>query len=189
VKPRPGSRLDNRGGECQGPRKSVTLGGQQKSDGGARQVVGDGMQGRSRQVNQGDLSGKRAVNTGRTGVRAPIVAVKRGNARGAKGRRETACEWKSNMGPVMAIQNGPTRFIATPTGQASRRPGQASPEPAAPHICGRLWARPAYDSRCFFRPRLALSAPGCWPLKREPPQIIPLFYPCFPGTGSFPRSW
>ena len=22
------------------------------------------------------------------------------------------CEWKSTMGPVMAIQNGPTRFIA-----------------------------------------------------------------------------
>jgi hypothetical protein len=89
----------------------------------------------------------------------------------------------------MAIQNGPTRFIATPTGQASRRPGQASPEPAAPHICGRLWARPAYNSRSFFRPRLALSAPGCWPPKREPSQITPLFYPCSPGTGSFPRSW
>ena len=29
----------------------------------------------------------------------------------------------------MAIRNGPTRSIATPTGQASRRPGQASPEP------------------------------------------------------------
>jgi len=26
------------------------------------------------------------------------------------------CEWKSNMVPVTAIQNGPTRFIATPTG-------------------------------------------------------------------------
>jgi len=26
------------------------------------------------------------------------------------------CEWKSNMGPVMAIENGPTRFIATLTG-------------------------------------------------------------------------
>ena len=56
-------RLDNRGGECQGPRESVTLGGQQKSDGGARQVVGDGMQGRWRRVNQGDLSDKRPVNS------------------------------------------------------------------------------------------------------------------------------
>jgi hypothetical protein len=44
------------------------------------------------------------------------------------------------MGPVMAIQNGPTRFIATPTEQASRRPRQASTDPAAPHICGRLCA-------------------------------------------------
>ena len=108
--------------------------------------------------------------------------------RGAKDSRK-ACEWKSNMGPVMAIQNGPTRFIATPTGQASRRPGQASPEPAAPYICGRLWARPAYNSRSFFRPRLALSAPGCWPPQREPSRIIPLSYSCSPGTGSFPRSW
>ena len=99
---------------------------------------------------------------------------------------EIPCEWKSNMVPVTAIQNGSTRFIATPTGQASRRPRQASPEPAAPHICGRLWARPAYNSRSFFRPRLALSAPDCWPPKRAPSQIIPLFYPCFSGTGSVP---
>jgi hypothetical protein len=51
------SRLDSRGSECQGSRKSVTLGGQRKSGDGVRQVFGDGMQGSSRHVNQGDLSG------------------------------------------------------------------------------------------------------------------------------------
>lgn len=46
-------------------------------------------------VKQGDLSGKGAVSSverqrddHRAGVRAPIVALKRGNARGAKGRRK-----------------------------------------------------------------------------------------------------
>jgi hypothetical protein len=42
-------------------RESVTLGGQQKSDDEARGVVGDGMQGRSCHVNQGDLSRQRWV--------------------------------------------------------------------------------------------------------------------------------
>jgi hypothetical protein len=37
------------------PGKSVTLGGQRKSDDRARQVFGDGMRRRSRNVNQGDL--------------------------------------------------------------------------------------------------------------------------------------
>jgi hypothetical protein len=37
------------------PRKLVTLGGQRKSDDRARQVFGDGMRGRLRGVNQGDL--------------------------------------------------------------------------------------------------------------------------------------
>jgi hypothetical protein len=37
------------------PRKPVTLGGQRKSDDRARQVFGDGMRRRSRDVNQGDL--------------------------------------------------------------------------------------------------------------------------------------
>ncbi len=36
-------------------RKPVTLGGQRRSDGRARQVFGDGMRGRLRDVNQGDL--------------------------------------------------------------------------------------------------------------------------------------
>lgn len=44
-----------------GSRKSVTLGEQQKSDGGARQVFDDGMHGSSCRVKQGDLSGKRLV--------------------------------------------------------------------------------------------------------------------------------
>ena len=35
----------------------VTLGGQRRSDGRARQVFGGGMHGRSRGVNQGDLPG------------------------------------------------------------------------------------------------------------------------------------
>ena len=39
--------------------KPVTLGGQHRSDGGARQVFGDGMYGRSCLVNQGDLIGTR----------------------------------------------------------------------------------------------------------------------------------
>ena len=42
-------------------RESITLGGQQKSDDRARGVVGDGMHGSSRHVNQGDLSGPRWV--------------------------------------------------------------------------------------------------------------------------------
>ena len=33
-----------------------------------------------------------------------------------RGERVGRCEWKSNMVPVVAIQNGPTRFIATLTG-------------------------------------------------------------------------
>ena len=46
---------------CQGEpigvtlRRPVTLGGQRRSDGRARQVFGDGMHGRSCGVNQGDL--------------------------------------------------------------------------------------------------------------------------------------
>jgi len=46
------------GENCRGrPGKPVTLGEQQKSDDRARQVFGDGMHGRSCDVNQGDLSG------------------------------------------------------------------------------------------------------------------------------------
>ena len=41
--------------------KPVTLGEQRRSDGRARQVFGDGMYGRSCDVNQGDLSGARRV--------------------------------------------------------------------------------------------------------------------------------
>jgi len=39
--------------------RPVTLDGQQRSDGRARQVFGDGMYGRSCRVNQGDLIGTR----------------------------------------------------------------------------------------------------------------------------------
>jgi hypothetical protein len=46
------------------PRKSVTLGGQRKSDGRARQVFGDGMRGKSSHVNQGDLPDRRTVFRG-----------------------------------------------------------------------------------------------------------------------------
>jgi hypothetical protein len=42
-------------------RESVALGGQQRSDDRVRRVVGDGMQGRSCHVNQGDLSRPRRV--------------------------------------------------------------------------------------------------------------------------------
>ena len=38
-----------------GTREPVTLGGQRRSGGRARQVFGDGMHGRSYRVNQGDL--------------------------------------------------------------------------------------------------------------------------------------
>jgi len=60
------------------------------------------------------------------------------------------------MEPVMATQNGPTRFIATPTGQASRRLGQASTEPAAPHIWDWLYARPPPITQEVS------SGQGCW---------------------------
>jgi hypothetical protein len=53
VKSGPGD-MGNPGGAYS--RKPATLGGQRKSDGRARQVCGDGMRGRSCDVNQGDLS-------------------------------------------------------------------------------------------------------------------------------------
>lgn len=61
AKSRPGSRQETPGEAIPGSRKSVTLGEQQKSDDGARQVSDDGMHGSSRSVKQGDLSGKRSV--------------------------------------------------------------------------------------------------------------------------------
>lgn len=57
-------------------------------------MVGDGMVRKVVYVKQGDLSGERTVfmrnrrRAARTEVRAFIVAMKRGNARGAKGRRK-----------------------------------------------------------------------------------------------------
>lgn len=47
-------------------------------------MVGDGMVGKAERVKRGDLYGGES----RAGVRAPIVAMKRGNARGAKGGQE-----------------------------------------------------------------------------------------------------
>ncbi|MEW5994917.1 MAG: hypothetical protein AB1744_11050 [Candidatus Zixiibacteriota bacterium] len=61
AKSRPGCRQETPGEAIPGTRKSVTLGEQQKSDGGARQVFGDGMHGSSCRVKQGDLPGKRSV--------------------------------------------------------------------------------------------------------------------------------
>jgi hypothetical protein len=52
VKSRPGGEGDPVG---KIPGKPVTLGGQHRSDDRARQVSGDGMRGRLRDVNQGDL--------------------------------------------------------------------------------------------------------------------------------------
>ena len=60
-----------------------------KATAGDGWVVGDGMAGRLCDVNQGDLSG---VRESRAEVRALIVAKKRGNARGAKGRRKADAE-------------------------------------------------------------------------------------------------
>lgn len=54
MKSRPGDRQRESG-------KPVTLGGQQRSDGRAREVFGDRMHGRSCSVKQGDLSGRRLV--------------------------------------------------------------------------------------------------------------------------------
>jgi hypothetical protein len=54
-------------------RKSVTLGGQRRSDDRARGVVGDGMQGRSCHVNQGDLYRQRWVFIAREkGTKSPL---------------------------------------------------------------------------------------------------------------------
>ena len=50
----------------------------------ARKVFGDGMDQKTRYVKQGDLSGCE----NQAGVRALIVARKRRNGRGAKGRRK-----------------------------------------------------------------------------------------------------
>ena len=53
-------------------REPVTLGGQRRSDGRARQVFGDGMHGRSGRVKQGDLSGeRRKFIVGRCGTKNP----------------------------------------------------------------------------------------------------------------------
>lgn len=52
AKSRPG---DMGNPEAKYPREPVTLGGQCKSGDRARQVFGDGMRGRLRRVNQGDL--------------------------------------------------------------------------------------------------------------------------------------
>ena len=53
AKSRPGKGQGNPVQEA--TRKPVTLGGQRRSDDRARQVFGDGMRGRLRDVNQGDL--------------------------------------------------------------------------------------------------------------------------------------
>jgi len=54
-------------------RESVTLGGQRRSDGRARQVDGDGMHGRSSAVNQGDLPRARWVFIApRKGTKSPL---------------------------------------------------------------------------------------------------------------------
>lgn len=67
-------------------------------------MVGGGMVGSSCDVNQGDLHGTRVVfmhdavpKSRRAGVRASIVAQKRGNARGAKGRRKVDDEMSNQM--------------------------------------------------------------------------------------------
>ena len=59
MKSRPGSRQGEPIRADAG--KPITLGGQHRSDGRARQVFGDGMHGSPCYVNQGDLSGKRSV--------------------------------------------------------------------------------------------------------------------------------
>jgi len=63
--------------EAKGSRKPITLGGQHKSDDGARQVFGDGMHGRLRCVNQGDLPKERPR----------LAAIRRDNHR--KGRSQS----------------------------------------------------------------------------------------------------
>jgi len=55
-----------------------------KAAAGAHGVVGDGMVRKAVHVKQGDLCGEES----RTGVRAPIAALTRGNARRAKGCRK-----------------------------------------------------------------------------------------------------
>ena len=52
-------------------------------------MVGDGMAAKAVYMNRGDLPGGES----RAGVRAPIVASKRGNARGAKGCRKVDARW------------------------------------------------------------------------------------------------
>lgn len=54
-------------------RKPAELGGQQRSGSRARKVVGDGKQGSSRHVNQGDLSRPRRVFIALTeGTKSPL---------------------------------------------------------------------------------------------------------------------
>ena len=75
---------------------AVGPGGKPNQARGRQQVVGDGMVVRFDDVKQGDLAGNRKEfmipdkdpKSRRSGVRALLVAWKRGNARGAKGCRE-----------------------------------------------------------------------------------------------------
>jgi hypothetical protein len=45
-------------------------------------------------------------------------------------------------------------------GTSQLQAGQASPEPAAPHICGGLWARPSYYLRSFFLKKFLRAKAG-----------------------------
>ncbi len=62
-------------------RKPVTLGGQHRSDGRARQVFGDGMHGRLRDVNQGDLLRTRREFAARSqGTKSPLSRSQSGRS-------------------------------------------------------------------------------------------------------------
>ena len=67
-------------------------------------MIGDGMVRKATRVNQGDLFAERDGVHGpspeepeRTGVRAPIVAVKLRNGSGAKGAQEGGFAWRRRM--------------------------------------------------------------------------------------------
>ena len=74
-------------------------------------MVGDGMVRKAVHVKQGDLCGEEC----RTGVRAPIVALKRGNARRARGCRKVDAPPPDRRN---AQQPGTSALVAKPPGVA-----------------------------------------------------------------------
>lgn len=104
--------------------KPVTLGGQHRSDGRARQVFGDGMYGRSCRVNQGDPIGtRREFIAPNKGTKSPPV-----RSQSVRSSREAAqwpwSEGTQEGGCAMSIESE-TILVAVP--ETAKQAGEARP--------------------------------------------------------------